>query len=127
MKVGDSVRIINSPYGGLWILNGNKTRITDIVGDLYYLLDSKTEDSYPFYETEIELVEESEETTESQNKWILKYLQSGATINPITALQLFGSLRLSARINDLRNDGHNIKTEMVYNGRKRWANYNLEQ
>lgn len=55
------------------------------------------------------------------------YLLTGATINPITALDLFGSFRLSARINDLRNDGHNIKTTMVYNGRKKWANYNLIQ
>jgi len=62
---------------------------------------------------------------ESQNKQILNYLQTGATINPVSALELFGSFRLSARINDLRNDGHNIKTTMVYNGRKRWANYNL--
>ena len=69
--------------------------------------------------------ESIEDTTESQNKQILNYLQSGATINPMSALELFGSFRLSARINDLRNDGHNIKTTMVYNGRKRWANYNL--
>jgi hypothetical protein len=62
---------------------------------------------------------------ESQNKQIINYLQSGATINPITALELFGSFRLSARINDLRNNGHDIKTTMVYNGKKKWANYNL--
>ena len=68
-----------------------------------------------------------EELIESQNKQILAYLLTGATINPITALDLFGSFRLSARINDLRNDGHNIKTTMVYNGRKKWANYNLEK
>jgi len=71
--------------------------------------------------------ENKEPTTESQNKQILSYLLTGATINPITALELFGSFRLSARINNLRNDGHNIKTTMVYNGRKRWANYNLIQ
>ena len=67
-----------------------------------------------------------EKLIESQNKQILNYLLTGATINPITALELFASYRLSARINNLRNDGHNIKTTMVYNGRKRWANYNLE-
>jgi hypothetical protein len=63
---------------------------------------------------------------ESQNKQILLYLQSGATLNPVLALELFDSLRLGARIFDLRTIGYNIKTTMVYNGRKRWANYNLE-
>ena len=67
------------------------------------------------------------EELESQNKQILNYLLYGATINPITALELFGSFRLSARIHDLKGQGHNIKTTMVYSGKKNWANYNLEQ
>jgi hypothetical protein len=64
---------------------------------------------------------------ETQNKQILNFLQTGATINPMSALSLFGSFRLSARINDLRNYGYNIKTTMVYNGKKKWANYNLSK
>ena len=47
----------------------------------------------------------------SQNRAILEYLESGGSLSTIDALEKFGSFRLSARINNLRNQGHNIKTE----------------
>ena len=47
----------------------------------------------------------------SQNRAILQYLESGGSLSTIDALEKFGSFRLSARINNLRNKGHNIKTE----------------
>lgn len=63
---------------------------------------------------------------ESQNKQILEYLKNGNSITPIEALNLFGSFRLGARIKDLRDGGHNIITELVKDGRKRYAKYYLK-
>ena len=62
---------------------------------------------------------------ESQRKRILKHLLSGKALTPIQALNLFGCLRLSARIKDLRDDGHNIQTEIINSGNKQFANYKL--
>ena len=63
---------------------------------------------------------------ESQNKQIKAWLESGKSITPLAALNLFGSLRLGARIFDLKNDyGMNIKTEMVEENGKRYARYSL--
>jgi len=64
----------------------------------------------------------------SQNQQILAALQSGMKITPMTALRLYGCFRLAARILDLRNDGHDIKTDMVWikKGEKRVARYSLE-
>lgn len=61
----------------------------------------------------------------SQNKQILEYLKNGNSITPIEALNLFGSFRLGARIKNLRDDGHNIITELVKDGNKKYAKYSL--
>jgi len=47
----------------------------------------------------------------TQAQQILQYLQDGNSITPLEALHKFGCLRLGARIWDLRNAGHIIKTE----------------
>ena len=47
----------------------------------------------------------------SQNKKILKYLQSGKSLTPLAALSYFGCMRLSARIKNLRDQGYNISDE----------------
>lgn len=61
----------------------------------------------------------------SQNFQILQHLKQGNTITHLEALHLFGSLRLGARIKDLRDMGVNIITETIsYNG-KRFARYSL--
>lgn len=62
---------------------------------------------------------------ESQNKSILGVLMQGKTITPMDALELCGCFRLSARIYDLREQGHNIKSEMMEVNGKRVANYSL--
>ena len=63
---------------------------------------------------------------ESQNKQIKAWLESGKSITPMDALNLFGSFRLGARIFDLKNDyGMNIKTEIVEENGKRYAKYSL--
>jgi hypothetical protein len=64
---------------------------------------------------------------ESQNKRILEHLILGRTLTSLEALSLFGSLRLAARISDLRNAGNTIKSEMVQvgNNKKKVARYSL--
>ena len=62
---------------------------------------------------------------ESQNKMIKKHLEKGQPITPIDALNMFGCFRLGARIHDLKEQGLPIITEMVSNGRKRFAQYKL--
>ena len=61
----------------------------------------------------------------SQCAAILLYLQSGHALTPIEALNLFGCLRLAARIEDLRREGHAIDTAMIEGDGKRWASYRL--
>ena len=64
--------------------------------------------------------------TESQNKQIKAWLESGKSLTPLDALLLFNSFRLGARVFDLKNDyGMNIKTEMVEENGKRFARYSL--
>ena len=63
----------------------------------------------------------------SQNKKILKYLQGGKSLTAIKALELFHCLRLAARIKDLCNEGHRIKSTLIsteYSG-KSVAEYRL--
>lgn len=62
----------------------------------------------------------------SQNKAILKHLQTDNSITPLEALHLYGCFRLSARIHDLIHIfGHDIKCEMIINNKKRFAKYSL--
>lgn len=64
--------------------------------------------------------------TESQNKQIKAWLESGKSLTPLEALAMFNSFRLGARVFDLKNDyGMNIKTEMVEENGKRFARYSL--
>jgi uncharacterized protein (UPF0303 family) len=68
-----------------------------------------------------------EHPTESQESKILKYLQKGYSLTPLEALEKFNCFRLGARIKNLRDDGHEILTEMIddtKNG-KRYASYRL--
>lgn len=70
----------------------------------------------------------TENSTESQNKRIKAWLESGQKISALDALNLFDSFRLSARIFDLRNDyGMDIKSEMVESNGKRFAMYWLNK
>lgn len=62
----------------------------------------------------------------SQNNEILNHLRSQRTITAFEALQLYGSLRLAARIKDLREAGHTIHTDMIPVGKgKTIAEYTL--
>lgn len=66
--------------------------------------------------------------TESQNKAIRKWLNEGNEITPYSALTLFGCLRLSARIYDLKREGMLIETYMCTDiGGKRYACYRKKE
>ncbi len=52
-------------------------------------------------------------TPTSQNGKILAHLKAGKTITPLEALDLCGSLRLGARIFELKADGHPIEKELI--------------
>ena len=64
--------------------------------------------------------------TTSQSAMILNFLENGGSLTPIEALEKFKCFRLAARINDLREAGHNINTEIFKddNG-KSYAVYSL--
>lgn len=62
---------------------------------------------------------------ETQNQAILEHLESGKSITPIYALRRFGSMRLGARIYDLKQMGRTIEKRMVSNGEKRFASYRM--
>ena len=62
----------------------------------------------------------------SQNTQILNYLEKGKKLTPLAALNKFGCYRLSARILDLRQRGHNIITENISKNGKTFAQYSME-
>ena len=62
----------------------------------------------------------------TQCEMILEYLNRYGEISPLEALSAIGCYRLSARISDLRADGHSITTEMT-KGKKSYAIYRLEE
>ncbi len=49
----------------------------------------------------------------TQKEKILEWLKSGKSITAMGALGQFGCYRLASRINDLRNDGYEIRCEMI--------------
>lgn len=61
----------------------------------------------------------------SQTKRIEKHLKSGKHLTALGALSLYGCLRLSGRILELRESGMDIKTKMITVNKKRIAQYYL--
>jgi hypothetical protein len=61
----------------------------------------------------------------TQCEQILKHLKRHRSINPLTALRLYGSFRLAARIKELRNRGNQIKTTKEVQNGKMFARYEL--
>ncbi len=66
---------------------------------------------------------------ESQNKRIAAHLKAGGSISPLRALEMFGTLRLSARCFDLQRPPYNlnIKSELIHEGRYKFARYTLNR
>ena len=63
--------------------------------------------------------------TQTQKEAILRHLQSGRTITPLEALDLYRCYRLSARIRELRDEGYVIRSENVKQGKKTFSSYKL--
>ncbi|OOF39073.1 hypothetical protein BKK47_07600 [Rodentibacter mrazii] len=59
-------------------------------------------------------VNQNEKTSQTQNNRILHYLQNGNRLTSLEALRLFGCMRLSARIYDLKERGYLIEDEFVH-------------
>ena len=71
-------------------------------------------------------INENHESSTSQKKQILAYLQEGNSITPLEALEKFSSFRLGARIADLKADGWPIESKWVLtNTGKRVKSYSL--
>lgn len=62
---------------------------------------------------------------QSQCKRILSHLQSGKTINPLQALDLYGCFRLGARIYDLKKAGFDIDSRLVHENGVQYAEYSM--
>ena len=62
----------------------------------------------------------------TQNQQILKHLQSGRTLTPMSALTKFGCWALSSRTSDLKKLGYNIDKEMITKGGKTFAKYYIK-
>ena len=53
------------------------------------------------------------EGKQTQKSLILAHLQQFVSIEPLTALREYGCYALAQRIKNLRDEGHNIVTEMT--------------
>lgn len=61
---------------------------------------------------------------------VLRHLKDFGTISTLEAMREYGIMRLGSRINELRNDGYLIETEMEtglnrYGEKTHWAKYSL--
>jgi hypothetical protein len=66
--------------------------------------------------------------TQTQNQQILASLKNGNSITPADALNDFGCFRLAARIYQLKQDGHDIQSELIeVDAGKRVASYWLKK
>ena len=62
----------------------------------------------------------------SQKSKILRYLKMGGKLTPIDALHNYECFRLSARVKELRKEGHAIKTVRIQQNGKTFARYELQ-
>lgn len=63
----------------------------------------------------------------SQENAILEYLKQGNSLTPLDALEKFGTMRVGARVYDLKRKGYNIISDTGYYGKKRFARYSLSK
>ena len=59
----------------------------------------------------------------TQTEQIFDHLKRNGSIDPMTALREYGCFRLAARVAELREAGHDVKTQMISRGEKRHARY----
>ena len=63
--------------------------------------------------------------TLSQCEKILIHLQTGKSISPVQALNLYSCFRLSARIYDLKKPGFDIDSRLVHENGVQYAEYSM--
>jgi len=68
-------------------------------------------------------METNSESFENKTNLVLLHLQEKKTITSWEAIQLYHATRLSAIIFNLKERGHLITTEMIFEKRTRWAVY----
>ena len=61
----------------------------------------------------------------TQRTMILSHLKSGKSLTALEALHKFQVMRCAARVLELREHGHRIKTELVRRKGKTWACYSI--
>lgn len=64
---------------------------------------------------------------DSQTALIKGWLLNGRSNTQLDALNMFGCFRLAARIANIREEGHDIVTDMITVNDKRIANYYLSK
>lgn len=52
-------------------------------------------------------------STASQKQAILDHLKQGHALTPIDSLNLFGCFRLGARIYELKQEGYDVRSELI--------------
>lgn len=63
----------------------------------------------------------------TQNQKVLNHLKNEGAITSMMAFSKYSITRLAARVKDLRDQGHEIESEMVYaSGSVKYAKYTLE-
>ena len=74
----------------------------------------------------------SKHASNAQTTLVLNHLRSGKSINPLEALSEYGVYRLGAIIFTLKQEGHNISSQLVFFRKPsgttgRYAVYRLEE
>ena len=59
----------------------------------------------------------------TQTQQILKHLEKGNKLTSLEALSLFACFRLAARVQELRDVGHEVKSQLIMINGKRIAEY----
>jgi hypothetical protein len=131
IKVGDRVRAVtHGGYGRDYFVPGRTYEVKEVHDPRLVRCISEQGDALNMYVgSEVEAIPTKATRTYdlgSQNGRILAHLLSGNTITPLVAVGVFGAYRLAARIRELRQAGHKIKTTIKRdpNG-KPYAEYSL--
>lgn len=83
-------------------------------------------DSKPVH-NRVRVMEMEKFVSGTQNRNVLNYMRAKGSITSLEAVYDLNCLRLSGRIQELRNMGFNIETVMEENNGKRYARYYLKE
>jgi len=63
------------------------------------------------------------ENVMTQSETIVSHLKQYGSITPLEALTRYGIMRLAARVNELRNEGIDIVSDLKVHDGRRYASY----